>query len=207
MSIFSYIVNMAVSTLLVYLSIKIIDRTNYKNNLQNAFVTAVILSVAAGIPIFFFFSLFIWVYILINWYSIGLIRSFVCAFVYTALFFLLNVILALTMIGGSLPYSYRSDIKKMAKPLKRVGKSFEKMDIHMPEWVLDLFNFEKRKQTEEQVVKDDDAVAVVLVNGNMIKGRILEESEEGYVVDIAGGKAEVFLRRDEVDHIEGARKE
>lgn len=204
-----YAVRILVSTGLIYTSIAIVDRGNYRNKLSTAFYTAVFLSIAFQVPLFYWLGLVAWVYMLINWYSIGFFRSFLCAVVYAALFLLLNIILAGLLLGGAglLSGGGFSDNRSGERtdspnPAEAVHRSVADALKNIPQVLQKKSQALNQDQQKKEPMPQGRQVMVVLTNGRSIKGTILSEGADEYILDIANGGAEVVLRKDSVYRIE-----
>ncbi len=200
MWILSYAINIAIGTLLIYLSIQIIDRGNYRNTLTNAFVTAIILSLAGGMPFLFLFGLVIWVLILINWYSIGFFKSFLCVFVYAVLYFFLNVFLVTALISGGLVYAKMTDPGLYSDYWDRVRYKWRTFAMNLPEPVRKTLGIVPKPDIESDMPMGKKVI-IVFKNGRSIKARILMEGMKGFLLDIANGRSEVVIRKDAISYI------
>ena len=201
MLILSYVIKIAVSTVLIYLTINIVERGNYRNTLQNALITAIILSLVSNLTIVFIVGLVIWIYILINWYSIGFFKSFLCVVVYAILVILLNIVLATFLLGGSLAYTKINDPERFDRIYRQFQRSFRSVAQKLPDTVQRKMGLKEQPSTTAQKPRREE-VTIVFKNGRSITGRILMEGKTGYLVDIADGRSEVAIRKDLIDHIE-----
>jgi hypothetical protein len=205
-----YAIRILVSTGLIYLSIAIVDRGNYRNKLSTAFFTAVFLGFAFQVPLFYWLGLVAWVYLLINWYSIGFFRSFLCAVVYAVLFMLLNIVLAGLIVGTAGIMAGQSYIAKEA--VERVQRPTSSQSAHstvsgalksLPQKIKAKSHaITSQVSSNSADAPDGRQVNVILTNGRTIKGIILQEGADEYVLDIAGGGAEVVIRKDSVYRLE-----
>lgn len=216
--VFSYTIKIIVSTFLIYLSIRLVDPGNYRNKLSNAFVTAVILSFAGSMPFIFFFGLIVWVYILINYYSIGFFKSFLCVFVYAVLFILLNLFLATALVSGTFLQAKLSGMDLMPRMSDRGHAGFgEKIKDRVESTLSQVkrrLPSSLRKKEIKGAVKEDTKevdkegtsprkeVKVIFRNGGTITGSIVMEGERGYILNIADGTAEVLIRKEDIVCIE-----
>ncbi|MEA3490218.1 MAG: hypothetical protein U9R44_07800 [Candidatus Omnitrophota bacterium] len=218
LTILSYAIKIIFSTFLIYFSIRIVEPGNYRNKISNALITAVILSVAGGMPFLFLFGLIVWVYILINYYSVGFFKSFLCAAVYAVLFILLNIFLATALLGGSFAYTKMTDAKFIPRVTSRERTAGAKGSvIYMisdkvrscirgaGEKLPGIFGKKTPKVEVTEPGKEEapakKIVKLILRNGGSITGSVSLEGEKGYMLDIANG-AEVLVRKEEVVRIE-----
>jgi hypothetical protein len=203
MNILSYAIRIIVSTFIIWLSIHIVDRGNYRNKLKNAFLTAIILSFAGATPFVFLFGLIIWVFILINWYSIGFFKSFLCVVVYAVIFFFLNLLLVTALVGGAFTYTKMADTSMYAEKWEDFKMGIMKILMKLPKSFRDELGIDE-KAIKERVpaMLPGKRARLFLTNGRTITVRILMEGRKGILVDIADGRSEVVIRRDEIEHID-----
>jgi sRNA-binding regulator protein Hfq len=200
--ILSYAIKVAVSTVLIYLSIGIADRGNYRNKLSTAFFTAVVLSFAGGAYFLFLFGLVGWLYFLINWYSIGFFRSFLCVIVYALLFIMLNIFLAVALIGGGAAYSAAREKTNFSCEKADIKGSIEKMKESLTGVLKKKTASSGEKYSTGDGRPRGKNVKIVLTNGRTLQGIIIKEEEKAYLVEIADGQAEVMIRKDAIYRIE-----
>lgn len=204
MELLSYALEIALSAFLIYLTIALLDRGNYRNNPVNAIITAVILSFAGKMSfIFFFFGLIVWVYILINWYSIGFFKSFLCAFVYTVLNFLITLLVAFFIFGAG-AVRHNAVLKKVVPVIQeKYGKTYAEKKERIEKYIEEKGKALKKKKLAAKIaLSGKPKVTIVFKNGRSISCRILEEDENGYLINIADGESQALIRKDLVDHIE-----
>jgi type IV secretory pathway VirB6-like protein len=198
--ILSYAIRIAVSTVFIYLSIQIVDRGNYRNKISNALITAVILSFAGMMPFVFLFGVIAWVYILINWYSIGFFRSFLCVVVYVIMYICLNIALAMAFVGGAIVVGNFQPSRvedTQAGTAVAEGGGFSK-------W---LAGISKKTSVSGRGSTSTRAGSTkkqrfMLMNGRSIEGSILMEGRKAYLLDVANGRSEVVIRKDTIDWVE-----
>jgi hypothetical protein len=201
LAVLGYAIKIAISTFIIYFSIKIAARENYRNTLQNAFITAVILSIAGGAPFVFFFGLIIWVFILINWYSIGFFRSFLITFVYAAIGFLLQIILVAGLVSGGFVVAKMTDTGLYAEQWEKTKDHFWNLIEFLPEDLRKRIGLVRARAAAIEL-PDAKKVRIVFKNGRSINAVVLMEGRKGYLVDIADGRSEVVLRKDQIERIE-----
>ncbi|MFQ5951828.1 MAG: hypothetical protein ACE5JK_00260 [Candidatus Omnitrophota bacterium] len=204
MYILGFAIKVVVSTFIIWLSIAIVDRGNYRNSIRNALVTAVILNFAGLMPFFLLFGLVIWVFILINWYSIGFFKSFLCVFVYGAIYFFLNLFIATALVSGTFVVEKMTDVSMYARKWKEIRQNASAFFTRFPEY-LPFRGKYARTQTFEVDGKEflfRKNMRFYLKNGNVIEARILMEGKRGLLIDIAEGRSEVVIRKDSIDRIE-----
>jgi len=213
--ILSYAIKITVSTLLIYLSIRIVEPGNYRNKLSNALATAIILSFAGSMPIFFFFGLVAWIYILINYYSIGFFKSFLCVVVYAVLFILMNIGLTAMLLTGGAVYSSvnrprATESREQSDPISGI------MNTVRNKLGLEAENTREKPArapvralapSEKPAAAPDTSparkkVKIYLSNGGTISGSIKMSGEKGYILDIADGGSEVLIRKEDVTRIQ-----
>ena len=202
LTILSYAIKICVSTGIIWLSIAIIDRGNYRNNLKNAFITALILSLVGNTPFIFFFGLIVWVFILINWYSIGFFKSFLCVVVYAVIFFLLNLVLAAALVGGAFTISKMVDTEMYAEKWTEVQRGFKTVLMKLPGPLRKILGIEEEPASIAAAKASAKKVRLYLKNGRELLVTILMEGKKGLLVDIADGRSEVVIRKDTIDRIE-----
>lgn len=201
-NIVSYAVKIIVSTFIIWASIEVVDRDNYRNNLKNALIAAVILSFAGAMPLLFFFGLLVWVVVLINYYSVGFFKSFLCVIVYGVIFFLLNLLLIALLIGSSVAYTKVVYMKKTFT--RRWEQVVDKASsfFNFPQPVLDKLGVRGEVKINGKMIAFKKDIRIYLKNGRILDARIIMEGQKGLLIDIAEGKSEIVIRKDSVDHIE-----
>ena len=195
LSIFTYAIKIAISTVIIWASIAIVDRGSYRNSLKNALITAAILTIMGYTPFVWLFGLVIWVLILINWYSIGFFKSFLCVLVYGVLFFLLNLLLTAALLGGAFVVTKMTDTTLYAREWQRVQSK-------LPASVLEKLGLSRKAEINGKEISYRKNIRIYLKNGNILDARILLEGRRGILVDIADGKSEIVIRKDIIDHID-----
>ena len=203
MTILAYAIKIGVSTAIIWLSIAFVDRGNYRNNLKNAFITAIVLTILGYTPFAWIFGLIVWVFILINWYSIGFFKSFLCVVVYGVIFFLLNLFLAMALVGGAFTVAKMTDTKMYAEKWSETRQSFRtSVLLKLPKFLRDMLGIEGESAPGTINGIMAKKVRLRLKNGRSLLVTVLMEGEKGILVDIAEGRSEVVIRKDEIDHIE-----
>ena len=203
MTILAYAIKIGVSTAIIWLSIAFVDRGNYRNNLKNAFITAIVLTILGYTPFAWIFGLIVWVFILINWYSIGFFKSFLCVVVYGVIFFLLNLFLAMALVGGTFTVAKMTDTKMYAEKWSETRQSFRtSVLLRLPKFLRDMLGIEGESAPGTINGIRAKKVRLRLKNGRSLLVTVLMEGEKGILVDIAEGRSEVVIRKDEIDHIE-----
>jgi hypothetical protein len=202
LAVLGYAIKIAISTFIIYLSIKVVAGYNYRNNLQNALITAVILSLAGGAPFVFFFGLIIWVFIFINWYNIGFFKSFLITFVYAIIGFLLQIILVAGLMSGGFVVAKMTDTSLYAEQWEKTKDHFWNLVEFLPEDLRKRIGLVRETRLVEIELPGAKKVKIVFRNGRSINAVILMEGRKGYLVDIADGKSEVVLRKDQIEKIE-----
>lgn len=202
--IIEYSIKVLTSTALVYLSVFFVSRGNYRNTLAPTFLTAVIFSTFSYVPLFFLFGLLMWVYVLINWYNIGFMRSFLCAFLYGALFLVVNVLLGTTLISASFINIKAINSGIAGKIREDAGKAYEYITVTLPDEVREKVSLQKKNISHipREMHLLPQEYLFVLKNGNEIECSVISEREDSYVVDIAEGNSEIIIRKDIVERIE-----
>jgi energy-coupling factor transporter transmembrane protein EcfT len=201
-TVLSYAIKIGVSTVIIWLSIAAVDKGNYRNNLKNAFITAAVLSILGYTPFAWIFGLVVWVFILINWYSIGFFKSFLCVIVYAIISFFLNLFLIVALVGGAFTVSKMADTSMYAKKWTEMRQVFRaSVLMKLPKFLRDMLGI------KEESTAAPNGVAVKKVHLHLKNGRsllvtILMEGEKGILVDIADGRSEVVIRKDTIDRIE-----
>ncbi|MDP8298796.1 MAG: hypothetical protein P9L88_02700 [Candidatus Tantalella remota] len=198
--ILGYAIRIVVSTVFIYLSIKIVDNGNYRNKISNALITAVILSFAGMMPFIFLFGIIAWVYILINWYSIGFFRSFLCVFVYVILHIALNILLAMVFVGGAVVIGGAG-----TEAVKSVEVGTSASEGSLARWLPWLSK--KTSVSADSIAKTRSGSGrkkqrFILMNGRSIEGVVLMEGRKAYLLDVADGRSEVVIRKDTIDWAE-----
>ncbi|MDP8298877.1 MAG: hypothetical protein P9L88_03135 [Candidatus Tantalella remota] len=192
---------------IIYLLLSVVSRGNHRNTPLNALITAALLGLSGELPLLFGFLLVAWVYLLINWYSIGLIKSFVSATAYAIIFILLSVFFAAVVPGSSSLYSRYIDFNAVTLRGKGLcGDLFEKTG-NIPVYVRNKLSRVQRSIPGKSETLPGTKARIVFTNGRTIDARILKETADGYCMDIADGKAEVFVGKDTVEYIEYQKKE
>jgi hypothetical protein len=201
-TILSYAIKIGVSTAIIWLSIAAVDRGNYRNNFKNALITAVILSILGYTPFAWLLGLVAWVFILINWYSIGFFKSFLCVVVYAIIFFFLNLFLVVALVGGAFTVSKMTDMEMYAKKWTEVRQGFKTAVLRkMPKFLRDMLGIKEEDAATTNGVTAKK-VRLHLKNGRALVVTILMEGEKGILVDIADGRSEVVIRKDTIGRIE-----
>jgi hypothetical protein len=202
LTILSYAIKVCVSTGIIWVSIAVVDRGNYRNNLKNAFITALILSLAGNTPFIFFFGLIVWVFLLVNWYSIGFFKSFLCVVVYAVIFFFLNLILAAALVGGAFTISKMVDTEIYAEKWAEVQGGFKTVLMKLPEPLRKMLGIKAEPVSITSAKASAKKVRLHLKNGRELLVTILMEGKKGLLVDIADGRSEVVIRKDTIERIE-----
>ncbi|MFH1877663.1 MAG: hypothetical protein ABH883_02540 [Candidatus Omnitrophota bacterium] len=206
MYITAYIIKILFSTGAVYLLIRAANPLTYRNTLTNAFTAAVIFSFAGAFPFVFLAAMVIWGFALVNWYGVGRGRAVLCAAVYAFLFFVLNVFIAAALFGSNFVYSEAIDISALARGTEPFRKSIYLYMRSLPEPVREKLGIAPEPENETRPDPFSNDVKIFFKNGRNVYGRILMEGEKGYLVDIANGKSEVVIRKDDVERLKYLRK-
>lgn len=201
LTVLAYAIKIAISTFLIYFSIKLVEGYNYRNNLATAFVTALILSVAGG-GFIFLFGLIIWVFILINWYNIGFFKSFLICFVYGIISFLLQIFLVAGLVSGGFVITKMTDGRMYEEFWDGFKDRFKVVARYLPDSLREKLGFSEPDISDSDIAMEVKKVRIVFNNGRSIEATILMEGRKGYLVDIADGRSEVVLRKDGIARIE-----
>ena len=202
-----YALKVLTGAVVIYLLLYGVSKGNHRNTPLNALIAAGILGLSGEIPVLFGFLLIIWVYLLINWYSIGLIKSFVCAAVYASIFILLSVFSAAVVPGSSSFYSKYIDMNTVTGWREELYRDLSEKAGNIPAYMRDKLSCVRRSIPGKGKTLPGVKARVVFTNSRVINARILKETAEGYFMDIADGKAEVFVGKDAIEYIEYQEKE
>ncbi|MBD3427151.1 MAG: hypothetical protein GF409_07990 [Candidatus Omnitrophica bacterium] len=205
LTVLAYAIKIAISTFLIYFSIKIVEGYNYRNNLATAFLTALILSVIGG-GFLFLFGLMIWVFILINWYNIGFFRSFLICFVYGVISFLLQILLVAGLVSGGFVVTRMTDPAVYQEHWEKMKLRITSLVEYLPSPVREKLGWADKPAGGTDLVPEPKKVRIIFNNGRSIEATILMEGQKGYLVDIAEGRSEVVLRKDGIKRIEELEK-
>ncbi len=188
-----------VSMIVVYIATLMADFGNHKNTFRNAFLTAVLLSLSDKIPLMIYMGLGLWLYFLINQYSISFFRSVFCVLIYYYFVVFLKLALAASLIAGPFLISFFSDPGRVFVPVKQ-GIKFDmgKYVRQIPQGIKSIFGFSGENELSDGA---GPKITVRLKNGRSFKGILLRETAEAYYFDVADGRSEVVVRRDDIRDI------
>jgi hypothetical protein len=201
MTMLSYAIKVCVSAGIIWLSITIVDKGNYRNKIKNAFITALILTILGYTPFAWIFGLVVWVFILINWYSIGFFKSFLCVIVYMLIFFLLNMVLAAALVGGAFTVAKMADTSMYKEKLTETREGFRTVLMKLPASLRKILGIKGETGSPEEGISAEK-VRIRLKNGRELLVTVLMEGKKGLLVDIANGRSEVVIRKDTIERIE-----
>ncbi|MGB2662122.1 MAG: hypothetical protein WBD04_07040 [Candidatus Omnitrophota bacterium] len=200
MTVLSYAIKVCVSAGIIWLSIAIVDRGNYRNKLKNAFIAALILTILGYTPFAWIFGLVVWVFILVNWYSIGFFKSFLCVVVYAIIFFLLNIVLAAALVGGAFTVAKMADTSMYKERWTETREGFRTVLMKLPASLRKILGIKGGAGPMEEGIPAKK-VRIHLKNGRELLVTILMEGKKGLLVDIANGRSEVVIRKDTIERI------
>lgn len=206
MFILSLLIKIAVSTAVMYFSIEIADRGNYRNTPGNALMFTLALIVAQFVPFLYFTGLIIWVYILINWYSVGFFRSFLCVLVYFILMLLLRILLSITLLSGAFTISRMADLETTREQWREFREEFSEVVEDMYSGVM---YYAGMKKTGGEAARSEPAPAVKagvtvisLKSGRRLRGKIIMSNEDGVYLETDDRTAEMLIPRTMIESID-----
>ena len=134
---------------------------------------------------------------------IAFFKSFLCVVVYGVIFFLLNLFLAMALVGGAFTVAKMTDTKMYAEKWSETRQSFRtSVLLKLPKFLRDMLGIEGESAPGTINGIMAKKVRLRLKNGRSLLVTVLMEGEKGILVDIAEGRSEVVIRKDEIDHIE-----
>lgn len=199
----SYLLKISIGTILIFLTVRIVDRGNSRNTSLGAFITALVLTLSGAYPAAFGVALLIWCIVLMGVYQIDLPRSALCVLIYGLFHVLISAVAAMFLYGAELSYvniRYMDFLAPETGELKR-GAAFV-LD-KMPRDMLKKLGMEDMDVPVMNTAGESRPFyRFNLNNGRSINGVILMEGEKGYLVDIAKGRSEVVVRKDQLVSIQ-----
>jgi hypothetical protein len=118
-------------------------------------------------------------------------------------YFFLNLLLVTALIGGTFTYTKMTDTSLYAEKWEDLKRGIVSMLMKLPKPFRDEFGIDEELIRERTpAMLPGKRARLFLTNGRTITVRILMEGRKGILVDIADGRSEVVIRRDEIDHID-----
>ncbi|MBD3295853.1 MAG: hypothetical protein GF392_00610 [Candidatus Omnitrophica bacterium] len=206
MFILSLLIKIAVSTAVMYFSIGIADRGNYRNTPGNALMFTLALITAQFVPFLYFAGLIIWVYILINWYSVGFFRSFLCVMVYFVLMLLLRILLSITLLSGAFTISRMTDLETTREQWREFR---QEVSATVEDLYRGVMYYTGLRKTGGEAAEPEPASAgktgvtvIRLKSGRRLRGRVIMSNQDGVFLEIEGGTAEILIPRTMIESID-----
>jgi len=199
-----YLVKIAVCTLIIYPIIFIMDTKKRKNQLVTALLIAVVMTGAGINPFLFFLALAAFIVVLIKFYGAKPFKSVLIGIFFAVLFFLIHLILSVGLVDGKLEFS-RIDMKQiMSNQMIEARRSIRDASINFPAPIRNWIGIIDGEMVDSiggavPVMKE---YRIIMTRDRRIDAMILVEGTKGYLVDIANGKSEVVVRKDDVIRIE-----
>jgi hypothetical protein len=207
MFILSLLIKIAVSTAVMYFSIEIADRGNYRNTFGNALMFTLALIATQFVPFLYFAGLIIWVYILINWYSVGFFRSFLCVLVYFIIMLLLRILLSVTLLAGAFTVSRMADLETTRKQWREFRDDVSGTVTDIYRGVMRYTGMEKPPaEVPEQAApassEKDEPTVVRLKSGRRLRGRVIMSNEDVVLLETDDRTAEMLIPRTMIESID-----